>query len=131
MRDKVEAFAAAAGGRWDFGGTLRRIDRFEEAASALRSRAASAAGDAASRLNDAHMAISRAVNPVLYTCAGPFNHDPAVQFPLFPCLRDAARLGAIDPESDEAGFIRIGLLRESNRIHRALDRATAIANDAF
>jgi hypothetical protein len=131
MRDTVEAFAAAAGGRWDFGGTLRRIDRFEEAASALRSMAASAGGDVASRLNGAHMRISRAVNPVLYTCAGPFNHDPAVQFPLFPCLRDASRLGAIDPQSDEAGFIRIGLLRESNRVHRALDRATAIANDAL
>jgi hypothetical protein len=131
MRDTLEALSGAAGERWDFAPTLRRIELFEEAASALRSRAASAGGEGAARLNEAHMTISRALNPVLYTCAGPYGHDPAVQFPLFPCLRDAERLAEIDPESDEAGFLEVGLLRESNRVHRALDRATAAANDAL
>ena len=43
-------------------------------------------------------------------------------------MYDAAE---IDPESDEAGFLEVGLLRESNRVHRALDRAIAAANDAL
>jgi hypothetical protein len=73
------------------------------------------------------MAISRALNPVLYTCAGPYHHDPALMFPLFPCLRDAEGLAAIDPASDRAGFLKVGLQRESNRVHRALERATAAA----
>jgi hypothetical protein len=50
-------------------------------------------------------------------------------FPLFPCLRGAARLSAIDPVSDRAGFLKVGLLRESNRVHRALDRAIAAARE--
>ena len=87
----------------------------------------STTGESAARFNAASMAISRALNPVLYTCAGPYHHDPALMLPLFPCLHDAERLSAMDPASDRAGFLEVGLLRESNRVHRALDRATAAA----
>ena len=73
------------------------------------------------------MAISRAINPVLFTIAGPFHHDPARQLPLFPGLSAAATLAAMDPASDEAGFIKTELLRETNRIQRALDRTACIA----
>ena len=74
------------------------------------------------------MAVSRAINPVLFTIAGPFHHDPARQFPLFPGLIAAVELAALDPASDEAGFIETELLRETNRIQRALARATCIAS---
>jgi putative transposase len=43
------------------------------------------------------MAISRVINPVLFTVAGPFHHDPA---------------------SAEAGFVATELRRETNRIAR-------------
>ena len=56
---------------------------------------------------------------------------PAVLLPLFPCLQDAERLAEIDPASDQAGFLEVGLLRESNRVHRALDRAIAAAHDGL
>lgn len=127
MRASVEALAHRAGEHWDFSPTLHRIDAFEEAVSALQLRSVAAVGERAARFNAASMAISRALNPVLYTCAGPYHHDPAVLLPLFPCLRDAERLAAIDPASERAGFLEVGLLRESNRVHRALDRATAAA----
>ena len=130
MRARVEALAHGAGEHWDFGPTLRRIDAFEDAMSALQLRSAAAVGERAARFNAASMAISRALNPALYTCAGPYHHDPALLLPLFPCLRDAERLAAIDPASDQAGFLKVGLLRESNRVHRALDRATAAAREA-
>jgi hypothetical protein len=129
MRARIEALARGAGGQWDFTPTLRRIDAFETAASALQQRSAAATGESAAHFNAAAMAISRALNPVLYTCAGPYHHDPALMFPLFPCLRDAEELAAIDPASDRAGFLKVGLQRESNRVHRALDRAAAAAHE--
>ena len=127
MRARIEALSRGAGEQWDFAPTLRRIDAFEAAASTLQQRSAAATGGPAARFNAAAMAISRALNPVLYTCAGPYRHDPALMFPLFPCLRDAEGLAAIDPASDRAGFMKVGLQRESNRVHRALERATAAA----
>ena len=130
MGETIESLSAAAAGRFDFGPTLRRIEAFETAASALGARVSEAGSEALPRLNEAQMAISRLLNPVLYTCAGPFSHDPAVMLPLFPCLRDAERLGALDPVSDAAGFIQTALLRESNRIHRALEAATRAAREA-
>jgi hypothetical protein len=131
MRASVEALAHGAGEHWDFGPTLRRIDAFEDAVSALQLRSATALGERAARFNAASMAISRALNPALYTCAGPYHHDPALLLPLFPCLRHAERLAVTDPASDQAGFLKVGLLRESNRVHRALDRATAAAHDGL
>ncbi len=131
MREAVETLAKTAGDRWDFAPTIWRIDEFEKAILALQSRSVEATGENAARLNETFMAISRALNPVLYTCVGPYRHDPAFLLPLFPCLSDAERLGTIDANSDEAGFIRVGLLRESNRVHRALDRATGAASVVF
>jgi hypothetical protein len=129
MRARIETLARGAGEHWDFGPTLRRIAAFEDAAAALQLRSAATTGEPAARFNATSMAISRALNPALYTCAGPYRHDPALMLPLFPCLRDAAHLGAVDPASDRAGFLKVGLLRESNRVHRALDRATAAARE--
>ena len=83
--------------------------------------------DAIAAVNEDAMAISRAINPVLFTIAGPFHHDPARQFPLFPGLSAVNELANLDPASDEAGFIKTELLRETNRIQLALVRATCIA----
>jgi hypothetical protein len=131
MRARIEALARGAGEHWDFGPTLRRIATFEDAAAKLQLRSAAATGESAAHFNAASMAISRALNPALFTCAGPYRHDPALLLPLFPCLNDAASLAAIDPVSDRAGFVKVGLLRESNRVHRALDRATAAAREGL
>ena len=127
MMETIESLSIATDGRWDFEPTLARIAAFAEGAAALQRRASTARGAEARRFNDIYMEISRVLNPVLYTCAGPYNHDPAVQYPLFPCLRDAARLAAIEATSDEAGFMRTRLLRESNRVNQALDRAVMLA----
>jgi len=130
MRARIETLARGAGEHWDFGPTLRRVDAFEKAVVALQLRSAVVTGALAARFNAISMEISRALNPALYTCAGPYRHDPALLFPLFPCLRGAEHLSAIDPASDRAEFLKVGLLRESNRVHRALERATAAAREA-
>jgi len=124
-----EELARAAGEQWDFEPTLHRIALFEETAWRLRRRSLSAGPEEASAINSLLMKTSREINPVLYTVRGPYYHDPAYQLPLFPGLRGAKVLGVIDPASNEAGFIQTELLRESNRIHQALDRAIALGGE--
>jgi hypothetical protein len=129
MRETIQELAQAARGQWEFQPTLERIDAFEKMAERLGERATSARGPEADDVNIELMTLSRLVNPVLYTIRGPYYHDPAYQLPLFPGLRGAKRLGELDPDSGEAGFIRTELLRESNRIHQALDRALALESN--
>jgi hypothetical protein len=94
----------------------------------LAARRSSVEGGSAAAFNNGAMAVSRAINPVLFTIAGPFHHDPARQFPLFPGLSAVHELSELDPGSDEAGFIETELLRETNRIRRALARATCLTS---
>jgi len=128
MKAQIGTYAEAAGVRWDFGPLLESVEGFSAAAQQLRARSSTAEGDAVVAVNEDAMAISRAINPVLFTIAGPFHHDPARQFPLFPGLGASAELAALDSASEEAGFIQTELLRETNRIERALARATCIAS---
>jgi hypothetical protein len=127
MKRRVTELSEAAGESWDFGPLLQDIDEFSVAVQNLKARNSSAQEGAIARANEDAMAISRAINPVLFTMAGPFHHDPARQFPLFPGLNAAAELSGLHPASDEAGFIATELLRETNRIQRALAKATCIA----
>ena len=127
MEARLAELAEAAGESWDFGPLLEDIGDFSVAAQELRAWSSSAEGDAIAAVNEDAMAISRAINPVLFTIAGPFHHDPARQFPLFPGLNAVVELADLDPSSAEAGFIETELVRETNRIQRALTRATCIA----
>ncbi len=128
MEVQIRELAEAVGRSWDFGSLLESIERFSVAAQQLKARSSLAQGDAIAAVNEDAMSISRAINPVLFTIAGPFHHDPARQFPLFPGLAASAELADLEPTSEEAGFIKTELLRETNRIQRALARATCIAS---
>jgi hypothetical protein len=127
MKRRVTELSEAAGKIWDFGPLLQDIDEFSVAVQDLKARNSSAQEGAIAGANEDAMAISRAINPVLFTIVGPFHHDPARQFPLFPGLGAAVELADLDPRSEEAGFIGTELLRETNRIQRALAKATCIA----
>ncbi|MGQ0549747.1 MAG: M28 family peptidase [Armatimonadota bacterium] len=76
------------------------------------------------RLNRGLMALSRVLNPPLYTVEGPYDHDPALQIPMLPGLQDVRRLAGLEPDSDEYGFLRARLVRERNRVSDALAHAT-------
>ena len=128
MKARLAELAEAAGQSWDFGPLIESIGVFSVAAQMLKIWSESAQGDAVAAVNEDAMAVSRTINPVLFTIAGPFHHDPARQFPLFPGLSAVHELAKMDPASDEAGFIETELLRETNRIQRALVRATCIAS---
>jgi hypothetical protein len=75
------------------------------------------------RLNRGLMALSRLLNPPLYTVEGPYDHDPALQAPMLPGLQAVKRLATLPPTSGEYGFLRTRLVRERNRVADALDAA--------
>lgn len=77
------------------------------------------------QFNRGLMALSRIINPVLYTVEGPYDHDPALQTPMLPGLQAVKQLAALDPNSNEHGFLYTRLLRERNRISDALQNALA------
>ncbi len=128
MKARLAELSKEAGQSWDFGPLLASIEEFSSASRVLQARSSSAQGDAIAAVNEDAVAVSRTINPVLFTMAGPFHHDPARQFPLFPGLSAVHELAKMDLASDEAGFIETELLRETNRIERALVRATCIAS---
>jgi hypothetical protein len=128
MKEQIAEYAGVAGERWDFIPLLKSIERLSVGIEDLAARRSSVEGGSAAAFNNGAMAVSRAINPVLFTIAGPFHHDPARQFPLFPGLSAVHELSELDPGSDEAGFIETELLRETNRIRRALARATCLTS---
>jgi hypothetical protein len=111
-------------------------------ADARRLNAAiAAAGDdpaQAERLNAALVAVGRALIPVNYTKAGPFEIDLALDLPVLPGLMAVDELERIDSEPGAAGnargtdledvarlrdagnFLRTQLVRERNRVWHAL-----------
>jgi N-acetylated-alpha-linked acidic dipeptidase len=119
----LDDLAAKAG---EFGALAARLEDVRadlEGATAGRRPAGKAAARIA-RLNRGLMALSRIINPVLYTVEGPYDHDPALQAPMLPGLQAAKKLAALDPHSDDYGFLSTRLVRERNRVADALHNAT-------
>ncbi len=69
------------------------------------------------------MAVAHALIPVTYTKAGPYEVDLALGSPVLPGLTSVADLGAMDPASSDAGFLRTRLVRERNRVWHAIATA--------
>jgi hypothetical protein len=105
------------------------IDR----AATLREKAAAVAAlpptddAAAARINQALMAVSRALVPMDYTTGDRFGHDPALPQDKYPVLDALRRLATAPVGSDEARFLTISSRRACNRLVHALDQA----NDAL
>jgi hypothetical protein len=123
-----------ARGSFPLADLIEKAERFRAAAAALEAMRARLAGGAPprgrprararlARFNQGLMALSRIINPVLYTVEGPYDHDPALQLPMLPGLQGVRRLAGLPAESDDYGFLRARLVRERNRVADALDRA--------
>ena len=131
----------AAGDAFDMTPPLGAVGRFTAAADRLAlaaERIGSFSGrgtrrrrDAASAVNDALMGIGRALIPINYTAAGPYDHDPAVPVPAIPLLELAARLGTLEPDGDEYLTLLTRLVRNRNRVTHAIDTATEMAERAL
>jgi hypothetical protein len=128
--------ARAAGDRFPLGDLIARAEEFGALAARLervRADLEAAAGARApgrrlaaqiARLNRGLMALSRIINPVLYTVAGPYDHDPALQASMLPGLQGVRALAAPAPDADAHGFLRTRLVRERNRVADALATAS-------
>jgi hypothetical protein len=81
-------------------------------------------------VNDLLVEISRILTSTFYTYTGPFDQDPAYGIPPLPSLQDAARLAGLEPGSDDAGFLSTRMVREINRVCKALDTATRLIEEA-
>ena len=82
---------------------------------------------AAARINQALMAVSRALVPMDYTTGDRFEHDPALPQEKYPVLDVLRRLATAPAGSDEARFLTGSARRSCNRLGYALDQA----NDAL
>ena len=79
-------------------------------------------------LNLAARRISHALNAVLYTRQGPFDHDPASGAAVMPGLQLLAEYLSAGPDSHDGRVLYTRLVRERNRVVAALEEARRIAD---
>jgi len=124
---KLGEIQAASKGGLDLSVALERARAFESLASEFdRARLQTAEGsgsDHSETINAGILRLTRILNPVLYTEAGEFDHDPAIQLPMLPGLRRAANLPDHEPGTKERLFLETALLRQRNRVDHALQLA--------
>jgi len=124
---KLSELQDAAQGGLDLSLAIERARAFEQKGAELdRARARLADSDDDERcdiLNAGLLSLTRILNPVLYTEAGEFDQDPAIQLPMLPGLRRAKNLPEHEPGTRERLFLDTALTRQRNRVNHALQRA--------
>ncbi|MET0744025.1 MAG: M28 family peptidase [Microvirga sp.] len=123
LLETLAELQAAAGRSFDLSILRERALRLEALAGELNAWAATADGPDAERINGALKAVSRALVPVDYTEQDRFTQDPALAQQPYPGLQPLRRFGAIAPQSDDAKFLRVGMMRAHNRVAGALAEA--------
>ena len=133
----LQGIQEGAGDALDMIPPLRAMERFAAAADRLAvavARDESRAGrgtrkqrETRTALNDALMRIGRALIPINYTAAGPFDQDPAVPVAPIPVLQPARRLRHLPTGGDEYHALHTRLIRERNKVTHAIDTATEAA----
>jgi hypothetical protein len=73
--------------------------------------------------NQMIMDVVRTLLPVNYTASGPFDHDPALTMPPIPLLSGTSDLNALPPDSDDARFLTVRLVRAQNQVVYALEQS--------
>ena len=137
IRTALRGIQEAAGDAFDMTAPLEAIERFGAAAAGLAAAAerfgtGSGRGtrkhrEAVAAINNALMQAGRALIPVNYTSAGPFDHDPAVPVPPLPLLQPAARLRTLRSETGDYLTLQTRLVRDRNRVTQAINAATKAA----
>jgi hypothetical protein len=127
IRAAVNEFQKAAGTEVDFS---RILEDLAALAGDIRDWRAEADarigrgdGDACERrgLNGVLRALARHLVPLNYARGERFDHDPALKFGAVPRLEAAATLASAPAEM--IPFIRVGLVRESNKVRAVLRAA--------
>jgi N-acetylated-alpha-linked acidic dipeptidase len=133
LLDAVAGFQRAAPAL-DFTALIADGDALADALERFHRRRGSLAD--ASVWNATAMRLGRLLNPVMYTRAGRFQHDPAEWSPIMratrrftlPGLNRAEGLAALE-DRPEAGFLRAQLVREVNRVRTAVREALSVLEE--
>ncbi len=125
FRKLLDDLNDVAASHLDLAPAMAAAEGFEAAAERLQEARSRAAGEKARVLNNGIMHLSRIINPILYTVAGDYEQDPALQVPMLPGLDAVRKLARLDPAGSDYRFLRTRLVRERNRTEDALYRATA------
>ncbi|HSC28770.1 MAG TPA: M28 family peptidase [Vicinamibacterales bacterium] len=124
MRQVLEGYQTRAGGEIDLRPVIEDLRslaaqiRTWQAEAEARVREHPEDAGQRRRLNAGLRQIARRLVPMNYARGERFDHDPAVKFGAVPRLEAAATLGAID--ADLKPFVRVGLIREMNKLRAAL-----------
>jgi len=116
---------------FDLNPTLDRIGELKSKSERMNEVIAGLDESKAPDVNDTLSRVSKILTSTYYTHVGPFDQDPAYGIPHLPALQDAARLAGLDSESGEAGFLRTRLIREANRVNKALNIAIELISEAI
>jgi hypothetical protein len=126
----TEIQTRAASGAYNLGPILDKIRELKAKAETLNEALVNLGEKKAPVVNDLLVEVTRILTYTFYTDTGPFDQDPAYGIPPLSALQDASKLGGFDPGSNEAGFLRTRMVRETNRVYKSLDTATRLIEDA-
>lgn len=126
---RIQGYRKGAEGNFDFEDALTRADAFRKSAIALRHAVTEADSGQIKQLNTLHLRLSRLLNPVLFSIAGPYEFDPALQMPVLPGLARTAELPSL--VGDDRGFLKTEMVRQRNRIADSLQTAVELIDDAI
>ena len=119
----LKALQEAAGPRFDLGLLVSRAARLETLATRLNAVSQRADDGSAETINATLKAVSRALVPVDYTAKDRFTQDPALAQDAYPGLQPIRQFAGLDPDSDAAKFLHVGMMRAHNRTATALAEA--------
>jgi hypothetical protein len=120
--NELSSIQDQGGQHLDLRNTIALAERFRNAATAL---AADQPTDVETR-NELMKKVTHQINPALYTIAGPFEFDPALQLPILPGLAPVKKLATLEFESDDYFFLQTSMMRQRNRIETALLEASEL-----
>jgi hypothetical protein len=125
---RLEGYREASGAHFDFEDVMTRAEAFRASALTLRDVVAGREPGQTERFNTLHVRLSQLLNPVLFTIAGPYEFDPALQMPVLPGLARTSELPTLT--GSEYEFLRAELVRQRNRIADTLQTAVDLIDEA-
>ncbi|MBW1960853.1 MAG: M28 family peptidase [Deltaproteobacteria bacterium] len=124
---RLEQLKQSCKGAYDFSGSISAANELAADCMKLFDRAQKAKSSnnpqEHAMVNRVMMKLNRILTPALLTDRPNHRHQPAQPGPDLPGLSPATRLAALNPESDQARFLKCQLKREENRLISAVAQA--------
>ena len=135
LLDRLKELNGIARGRFDLSTTIAAVTEARAAAGALEQWRSRQKGEVsmadANVFNQGLNRLLRGMVGALNSEHGPYAQDPAAGVPALPLLEPIRALAALDPDSDEAKFMTVDLVRARNRLEDFVRRGTEAAGLAL